>query len=164
MPTDRDRFRSFYGAHPLHLVILLGSFALAGYAVFQIRSDPALLTMALWFLAAVIGHDLVLFPLYTAADHALHHVLSTSTGDTGPPRVPLVNYIRIPAMAAGLLLVLFLPGIIRQGEDTYLAATGQTQEPFLVRWLLLSALFFATSAIIFGIRVTRQMSQRGPRS
>jgi len=50
---------------------------------------------------------------------------------------------------------LFLPGIIRQGQKTYLAATGQTQEPFLVRWLLLTALFFATSAITYGIRTAR---------
>ncbi|HYQ63761.1 hypothetical protein [Actinophytocola sp.] len=50
---------------------------------------------------------------------------------------------------------MFLPGIIRQGQKTYLAATGQTQEPFLVRWLLLTALFFATSAITYGIRTAR---------
>jgi hypothetical protein len=150
MPTNRGRFRNVYGAHPLHLLILLASFALAGYAVFQIRSDPKLLTMALWFAAAVIGHDLILFPLYTAADHTLHHVLGDDTR-----RVRLVNHIRIPALASGLLLLLFLPGIIRQGQKTYLAATGQTQEPFLVRWLLLTALFFATSAITYGIRSVR---------
>ncbi|TDV44216.1 hypothetical protein [Actinophytocola oryzae] len=153
MPANRGHFRTFYGAYPMHLLILLASFALAGYAVFQIRSDPKLLTMALWFAAAVIGHDLILFPLYTAADHTLHHVLGDDTRRSR--RVPLVNHVRIPALASGLLLLLFLPGIIRQGQKTYLAATGQTQEPFLVRWLLLTALFFATSAIAYGIRTAR---------
>lgn len=147
----RTRIRDLYGAHPLHLATLLASFALAAYAIFQIRSDPALLTMALWFAAAVIGHDLILFPLYTAADHALHHV----TRRTRQPRIRIVNHIRIPALASGLLLLLFLPGIIRQGHNAYLAATGQTQEPFLGRWLLLTAAFFAVSATAYAIRLTR---------
>ena len=48
--------------------------------------------------------------------------------------------------------LLFLPGIIEQGAPTYLAATGQTQEPFLGRWLLLTAALFATSAAVYTVR------------
>jgi len=51
------------------------------------------------------------------------------------------------------MLVVFLPGIIEQGAPTYLAATGQTQEPFLGRWLLLTAAMFATSAVVYAIRI-----------
>ncbi|MFI7674135.1 hypothetical protein [Actinophytocola sp. NPDC049390] len=104
--------------------------------------------MAVWFAAAVIGHDLVLFPLYSAADHALQRA-------TRRTQVPLVNHVRVPALASELLLLLFLPGIIRQGEGTYLAATGQTQGPFLARWLLLTAAFFTTSATVYAIRHAR---------
>jgi hypothetical protein len=57
-------------------------------------------------------------------------------------------------MASGLSLLVFLPGIIEQGAPTYMAATGQTQEPFLGRWLLLTAAVFAISAVVYAIRLT----------
>ena len=65
----------------------------------------------------------------------------------------MLNYIRVPALGAGLTLLLFLPGIIEQGAPTYAAATGQTQEPFLGRWLLLTAAMFAISARLYAIRL-----------
>jgi hypothetical protein len=87
----------------------------------------------------------VLFPLYAAADRLV----------TLLPRVRLVNYVRVPALGAGLTFLLFLPGIIRQGARTYFNATGQTQEPFLGRWLLLTAAMFAVSALCYGVRTWR---------
>jgi hypothetical protein len=47
----------------------------------------------------------------------------------------------------------FLPDIIEQGVPTYWAATGQSQEPFLGRWLLLTAAMFAVSAVVYGVRL-----------
>jgi hypothetical protein len=55
-------------------------------------------------------------------------------------------------MATGLLFLLFFPGIIRQGKGSYLRATGLTQQPFLDRWLLLTAAFFGVSALLYGVR------------
>ena len=52
-----------------------------------------------------------------------------------------------PRLGAALTLLVFLPGIIEQGAPAYTAATGQTQEPFLGRWLLLTAAMFAISAV-----------------
>lgn len=52
-----------------------------------------------------------------------------------------------------MTLLVFLPGIIRQGAPTYLDATGQTQEPFLGRWLLLTAVAFGISAAAYAIRL-----------
>jgi hypothetical protein len=69
--------------------------------------------------------------------------------------VPVVNHLRLPLLASALLFLLFFPGIIRQGADTYLNATGKTQEPYLVRWLLLCACVFALSAIIYAARSRR---------
>jgi hypothetical protein len=48
---------------------------------------------------------------------------------------------------------MFLPGIVKQGAPTYAAATGQTQQPFLARWLLLSAAMFAISAVVYALRL-----------
>jgi hypothetical protein len=72
----------------------------------------------------------------------------------GHPKVLGRNYVRVPALGAGLTLLIFLPGIIEQGAATYQAATGQTQQPFLGRWLLLTAVMFAVSAAGYVGRLT----------
>jgi hypothetical protein len=139
---------------------MVAGFALLGYVLMALR--PAALwnpgtwwqSVAVWFAAAVIAHDLVLFPLYAAADAALGR-LSGRRIPASEPKVPLRNYIRVPALGAGLTLLVFLPGIIEQGADTYHAATGQTQEPFLGRWLLLVAVLFAGSAVSYAARLFR---------
>ncbi|HEX5401301.1 MAG TPA: hypothetical protein VFX16_03255 [Pseudonocardiaceae bacterium] len=148
------RLRRAYGGHPLHLLLLLASFALTGYAVVHLIGAPSLARMVVWFLAAVIGHDLVLFPLYTAADHSITGLLRRRWHGR-QPTVPVLNHVRVPALGTILLLLLFLPGIIRQGARTYLNATGQTQEPFLGRWLLLTAAMFTISALVYAIRAWR---------
>jgi len=49
--------------------------------------------------------------------------------------------------------LLFFPGIIQQGKNSYLQRTGQTQQPFLDRWLLLTAAMFGLSAILYAARL-----------
>jgi hypothetical protein len=63
-------------------------------------------------------------------------------------------------MGAALTLLVFLPGIIQQGAPTYEAATGQTQQPFLGRWLLLTAAMFGVSAIAYATRLVRVRRRR----
>lgn len=145
------RTKRFYGAHPLQLLLVLGCFALAGYAALRTVAEPDWPLILLWFVAAVVGHDLILFPVYALADRSLG-VLSQRL-PSRRPLVPPLNFVRVPALGAVLTLLLFLPGIIRQGASTYLAATGQTQEPFLGRWLLLCAAMFGLSAGVYAIRV-----------
>jgi hypothetical protein len=156
--TD-NAFRRIYGAQPLHLLILVAGFALAAYVLITI--GPQALwnrhtwwqSIAVWFAAAVIVHDLVLFPVYALLDRFAS--AATARVRLNPP---LLNYLRIPALGAGLTFLVFLPGIIRQGAGTYLAATGQTQEPFLGRWLLLTAAMFAISAVVYGIRLWQRQA------
>ncbi|MGH7882329.1 MAG: hypothetical protein ACREN8_05420 [Candidatus Dormibacteraceae bacterium] len=166
MYTVLARIRGFYGAHPLHLLALLGCFALAGYAALQTSSDPSWPTITLWFLGAIIAHDLVLFPLYALADRSLSAGLRSLWPGPGrtPTRVPAVNHLRVPLLGTGLLFLLFFPGIIQQGHQSYLNATGQTQEPYLNRWLLLTAAMFAISAITYAGRLayTHQNPARAP--
>lgn len=148
------RFRAVYGSHPLHLLTLLAGFALFGYVLATLT--PAALwnnrtwwqSILVWFAAAIVAHDLVLFPLYALADRILLR------GTRIPRlRVPLVNYLRVPALGSALTLLLFLPGIVKQGAPTVLAATGQTQDPFLGRWLLLTAAMFGVSALLYAARL-----------
>ncbi|ORB85079.1 hypothetical protein B1987_16230 [Mycobacterium kansasii] len=151
------RFGRYYGAHPLHLLTMLSGFALLGYLLATFK--PATLwnpdtwwqSIAVWFAAAVIAHDLVLFPLYALADRVASRGLRRVPGGDHP-EISARNHIRIPVLGAGLTLLIFLPGIIEQGAPTYLAATGQTQQPFLGRWLALTAAMFAASAIGYAAR------------
>lgn len=152
------RFRRHYGAHPLHGLVVLACFALTGYVAWQVAADPTLPRMLWWFAGAVVAHDLVLFPLYALADRAAARVLPAPTHR--PNAVPALNYLRVPALASGLLLLLFFPGIIEQGSATYLAATGQDQQPFLARWLLLTAALFAASAAAYAGRLAIAARQR----
>ena len=160
------RYRDLYGSHPLHLLTMLAGFALAGYVVATFT--PVTLwnphawwqSIAVWFAAAIVLHDLVLFPVYALADRLLGITAERRRRRGGEARVPALNYIRVPALASGLTLLVFLPGIIRQGTTTYLAATGQTQEPFLGRWLLLTGGFFGVSAVMYATRTALARGRR----
>ncbi|OBH98627.1 hypothetical protein [Mycobacterium sp. E2733] len=164
MPSARAGFARLYGSHPVHLLTLTAGFALLGYVVVMIKPvtlwNPQVWwqSIIVWFAAAIVAHDLVLFPIYAFLDWLLRRTV------VGPatPRVPVINYIRVPALGAGLTLLVFLPGIIRQGGATYFAATGQTQDAFLGRWLLLTAALFGVSAAIYAVRAgtARRRSDR----
>jgi hypothetical protein len=148
------RIRRGYGADPLHLLALLACFAVAGYVVLRVVHEPTAVRMLVWFAAAVVGHDLVLFPLDALADRSLSALAAVGRRNTGHrPVVSPLNHLRVPAAGAGLLLLMFFPGIVQQGRSSYLAATGQTQQPFLARWLLLTAVLFGVSAIAYALRL-----------
>jgi hypothetical protein len=95
----------------------------------------------------------VLFPLYALADRLLGIATRRRRRPRGQLRVPVRNYVRIPTLGSGLSLLMFFPGIIKQGSATYVAATGQTQQVFLGRWLLLTAAMFTGSAFLYAIRL-----------
>src|SRR5262249_57800376 len=65
-----QRFRRVYGASPLHLLALIASLAITAAAVVRwfdvAASDTA--RIVIWFAVAIIAHDLVLLPLYSALD------------------------------------------------------------------------------------------------
>ncbi|WP_256251141.1 hypothetical protein [Mycobacterium malmoense] len=154
-------FSGVYGSRPLHLLTMLSGFALFGYILATFK--PATLwnpgawwqSIAVWLAAAVIGHDLLLFPLYALADRALFARIPrrTAADRLSHTNISARNHIRVPFLGAGLTLLIFLPGIIEQGGPTYQAATGQTQQPFLGRWLLLTAAMFAASALSYATRL-----------
>lgn len=164
MHTNFARFRAFYGAHPLHLLVVLASFVVLGYVIYVM--GPATLwdpdvwwqSILVWFLGAVVFHDFILFPIYALADRthsAGVRALRQRRGSKPdhPPLVSALNYVRVPVLATGLTFLLFFPGLIGQGAPTYLRATGQTQAPFLGRWLLLVAVIFTFSALAYLVRV-----------
>ncbi len=160
--------RPAYGAGPAHLLAMLLCLGVGGYAVVELgwsalwNEDTWWQSIAVWFVGAVVVHDLVLFPAYAAVDRLLVRTArSRAPGQPDADSVPALNHIRTPLLAIGLLTLMFFPGIIRQGSSSYQAATGQTQDPFLFRWLVLCGVILAVSGFLYAVRVARVRRRRG---
>jgi hypothetical protein len=207
--------RRWYGANPLHLLALLTAFALAGYAVRAVIAAGQWRGFAVWFLVAIVAHDLLLFPLYSLADLPLRRLLprritrqvtrcqptarpAASRPGAGPaipaqvagphPTVaspaapgtgwdhltalaaparpaepvtesvagpPLLNYARIPVAFSLLLLMAFFPLILGLSQPGYHRASGLSTQPYLWRWLAITGVMFAISAITYACRLRR---------
>ena len=145
------RLLRWYGAGPLHLLSLLACFGLAGYAAAQLVSSRPL-GLAVWFLGAVIGHDLLLVPLYSLADRSAVAVIRHRA--PGLPAVAWINYVRVPAALSGLLLLVWFPLILRL-TAAYHASTTLSADPYLWHWLAVTGALFLLSAVAFAVRLRR---------
>ena len=80
-----------------------------------------------------------------------------------PPRgfwgPPAINYVRIPAAFSLLLLLVFFPLILGLSEPEYHRASGLTTQPYLWRWLAVTGVLFAGSAVLYALRCRRASSQ-----
>lgn len=146
----RTRFRAAYGASPLHLLSMLTALVLAGYTVSRVIDSPAIVALAIWFVGAIVAHDLVLFPLYSAADRGLQALGARAPGGVSP-----VNHVRVPVLLSGLLLLIWAPLILGLGEETYAASSGLSKDVFLGRWLVVTAVLLLASAVLYGARLGR---------
>jgi hypothetical protein len=210
--------RRWYGANPLHLLALLAAFALAGYAVHAVMAAGEWTGFAEWFAVAIIGHDLLLFPLYSLADLSLRHLLPGGSHGRlpevkpairgpfeparpalAPPRTalprtaapgiaapgvaapaiprptvatavaqpagvaqawpPLLNYVRIPVIFSLLLLMTFFPMILGLSAPELHRASGLGTGPYVWRWLGVTGVMFAISAVTYALR-TRRAARR----
>jgi hypothetical protein len=143
----------WYGAGPLHLLALLGSFALAGYAAMRfVPGNP--LGVAAWFVGAVVGHDLLLVPLYSLLDRGARAVLRHRRAPAQLPPGPWVNHLRVPAILSALLFLVFAPLILRLPPG-FEHITGRPVTPYLTRWLLITGALFVVSAVILAVRMGR---------
>ncbi len=140
-----SRFRERYGAAPLHLLALIACFAVAGYAVLRWFDSPQVIRLFVWFAGALIAHDLILYPLYALVDRGLVNTLP----------VRAINYLRVPAMLTGLLLLLWWPLITGHPQAQYRNATGLDTSPYLGRYLLIVAVLFGGSALLYAARLVR---------
>lgn len=151
-----SRWRSFYGANPLHLLALLACFALAGYAALHAAAGPLPARMLTWFVGAIIAHDLMLYPLYALADRSLGAMIhrrraNRPAGDAGG-----VNYIRVPVVLCGLPLLMFWPLITGHARRSYRFATGLGTSAYLGHWLLFSGVVCTVSAVLYAGRLGRR--------
>lgn len=143
--------KRLYGAGPLHLLALLACFALTAAAVLRVADEPLRLRYLAWFVGAVVAHDLLLFPLYALLDRSGRALLRRRR----TPTPAAVNYVRVPALLSGLLLLIFAPVIFRHSEQAYRNASGLNQDPYAVRWLLVTGVLFLVSAVLYALRGRR---------
>ena len=150
-------FRRLYGEDPLHLLVLIGCFALAGYVVVLVYPDPSAPWLLVWFLGAVIAHDLVLYPLYALADQplTLARWARRRFGPSRPPLLAATNHLRVPALGAGVLFLIYLPTITGRGADAFAFTAGHPMTGQFQNWLLSTALLFLGSAVIYAVRLGR---------
>ncbi|GAA0289838.1 hypothetical protein GCM10010302_30290 [Streptomyces polychromogenes] len=150
--TAGPAFRRRYGASPLHLLLVLASFALACYAGLRLfEGDP--LGVAVWFVGAALLHDLVLLPLYAVTDLAVGRLFAHGTAEGARAgRRPGVNHVRVPAFVSGVLLLVYWPLVLGR-VDHYTVSTGLPSGVFLGRWLLITACLFAASAAVLAVRL-----------
>jgi hypothetical protein len=155
--------RRWYGDSPLHLLALVASFALAGYAVLAVVTAQQWRGFAVWFAVAIVGHDLLLFPLYSLADLSVRRLLprrARGAGETdavgaGRAAPPVLNYLRVPAAFSLLLLIVWFPLILGLSAGTYHRASGLSASPYLGRWLAVTGVLFAGSAACYAVALRR---------
>ena len=143
--------RRLYGAGPLHLLALVACFALAGAAAQHVSHDPLRLRYAVWFVGAALAHDLLLFPLYALLDRSARGLVRRRR-ESAPGSV---NWVRVPALLSGLLLLVFAPVILQRSEAAYGVASGLDQDPYLGRWLAVTGVLFLSSAVLYALRGRR---------
>jgi hypothetical protein len=107
--------------------------------VFSVSSSKAAMGIAIWLVAAVIVHDLLLFPLYSGLDRVARTVL----------RGARVNYVRIPAGLSLLLLGVFWGTVAGKGEGAYHAVSGRSFDGYGARWLAVTVALFGVSAVTY---------------
>lgn len=139
--------RARYGSSPLHLVLHVALFAAFAWVALQIADAREAQNIALWFVAAIVLHDVALLPFYSAVDRVARRGL--------PRGAAAVNHVRIPAALSALLFLLFFPPILGRNEGSFARVAGVEPSGYLERWLLVTAALFAASALLYVVRSRR---------
>lgn len=138
--------RRIYGGSPLHLlghVVLIGVAAYALSIMFRSTFAPEPWNLVLWLLGGAVLHDLVLLPAYSAVNVGASRAWKSS---------PSINYVRVPTIISLVLLLVFLPRIANGQPQNFERALGHAPPDYLGRWLLVTALLFAGSLIVWAVR------------
>jgi hypothetical protein len=130
-----------YGASPVHLLAHLIVLPLIGWALLTVLDFRGASNVALWLVAAVILHDLVLLPVYSALDRLGQLTVKGA-----------INYVRVPLGLSLLMLMVFWGTIRGAGEGAYRNVSGLEYEGYVARWLLVSAALFAISGALYVLR------------
>lgn len=144
-------FVRHYGAQPWNLLALLACFVLSAYAVSRLFGDStALVRITVWFIGAAVVWDFVLGPLVAGADRALRPLHRRRVRG-----VAALNFVRLPLLLSGLLLLVWTPLIFRRSEAVYEAKSGLPVEVFLGRWAAVTVALVLASMAAYLVAVLR---------
>jgi hypothetical protein len=133
------------------LLVHAAVFAVAGYALSQILRGGSAVNFIAWFVGAVLLHDLVILPLYSALDRT-----ARQRRRSRPEwRVRLTNHVRVPAVISGILLLVYFPPIVGLTDRNYLAASGHHPTGYGRNWLLITVALFIGSGLVYAVRMIR---------
>ncbi len=152
-------FSRIYGSSPLHLAVAAVAFLIAAYAGFRAVQIGPLLAQAKWFLGAILLHDMILIPVYSAVLIGLLYLIGGRAAREGTPlsrvRLLVLNHLRVPAALALLLLLVFFPLVLGLSESGLMGVSGLTTDPYLPRFLFLTLALFAISGALLALRLLR---------
>lgn len=141
----------WWGAGPWHLIGHVLLIAVAAYALsvmFEEKFAPRPWNLLLWLLGGAILHDLVLLPAYSAVNLVVGRLL----GRDHERAVPIVNYLRVPAVLSGVLLITFSPRILDGQPQNFERALGHAPPDYFGRWLAVTAALVVVSALLYAVR------------
>ena len=141
---DRVRMRARYGASPLHLLAHLILLPLVAFALLQIAERGDAPRILIWLALSAVVHDLLLLPFYGLLDRVEQRAAGRA-----------VNYVRVPTLLSGLLLLVFFPVISGKGGGAFHGVSGLDYDGYLARWLLITAALFALSGAAYLVRGRR---------
>jgi hypothetical protein len=150
------RFERLYGERPLHLLASVASLAVAGYGVGRIFDTSAAVEILIWIAASAFAHDLIALPLYSALGMLAGGVARLGLIERAD--VSALNHVRVPVVLSGLMLVVFFPLILGLSGGRYERAAGLELDGYIGRWLLITGVLFAASALAYATRLRRARS------
>jgi hypothetical protein len=136
--------RARYGASPLHLLAHLVLLPLAAFALLQIAERGDAARILIWLALSAVLHDLLLLPFYGLLDRVAQRTAGRA-----------INYVRVPLLLSGLLLLVYFPVISGKGEGAFHGVSGLDYDGYLARWLLITAALFALSGAAYLVRGRR---------
>jgi hypothetical protein len=156
-----------YGENPLHLVALVASMLIASAAIvgwFDAFPGSTTLKIIVWFVAAIVAHDLVALPLYSLLDRIAFGAIGLRAAGQGGAEVPGYVHVRVPTLLSGLLFLVFFPQVLRLGDHNFFEASGFHQRVFLARFLLTCGAMFAISGLAYAVRLARARREHADES
>ncbi len=122
-----SRLRARYGGGPAHLLATL------------------LQNVLIWFVGAILLHDMVFLPVYSLLDRVTVARL--------PARA--IAHVRVPLLISLLVLAATFPTVLGYGASSEHHASGIYEHGYLARWLALSGALFALSGLYYAARGRR---------
>lgn len=145
------RARLRYGAPVWHLAGHAAAFAAIAYALSRLLQPTVGRPLAIvaWLIGGAVLHDLVFLPLYSLADRTVRALGGRA-----------VNYVRVPAVISGVLLLVYFPLILAKAPAAYERNTGRPPPDYLARWLAITGGLFAASGVVWTVRAARSARRR----